>query len=335
LLTSSVAFLNNDRVGNDQVSSAKVQRRGVTQCQPAANQASFFMDADFLGSCVVRNIGDYPTSESIGLPNDSISSVRVGNNAQVEVCTDVQYRGDCILLTADTKFLNSDRVPNDSVTALKVQARGTRDCPPGANQASFFMHAGFLAPCVSLGIGDYKDHTQIGLDDKSISSLQLGRVQACICTGENFGTQCSKYTSDSALIAENDLISSLKVQVPGAICQVVATQPPAGYSQLAVFNCNTDKRTVHYWTRDRTTGAPFVEQGSSPAQYTNGTCPDGASPFIIKLTDGHQIDFVGVDPGAVACGGVNDPQVGGCDRSSFTQPFLGGVRGPSFTIQVD
>ncbi|WP_175492665.1 beta/gamma crystallin-related protein [Methylocapsa palsarum] len=334
LVTADVPFVNDSRVGNDQISSAKVQARGTSECQPAENQASFFTNADFLGNCVVKNIGDYPTSEAIGLPNDSISSVRIGGKAQVEICTDAQFKGDCILLTSDVRFLSGDRVPNDSITALKVQPRGARDCVPRANQASFFMHADFLAPCVSLGVGDYNDHTHIGLDDKSISSLELGPgAQACICTGENFGTMCSKYTSDSPLIAENDLVSSLKVQTPGALCQAVAAPPPKGYSQLAVFNCQTEKRTVHYWTRDLTSGAPFKEEGSSPAQYdASGSCPAAASPFIIKLTNGHQIEFVAVDPGSTICGGVNDPQTGGCVVSPFTQPFLGDANGPSLTL---
>lgn len=42
--------------------------------------------------------------------------------------------------------------------------------------------------------------------------------------------------------------------------------------------------------------------------------------------------LIAVDPGSTACGGVNDPQVGGCDVSSFTQPFLGDVNGPSLTL---
>jgi hypothetical protein len=62
------------------------------------------------------------------------------------------------------------------------------------------------------------------------------------------------------------------------------------------------------------TGKPFKEEGSSPAQYdASDSCQgSGSSPFIIKLADGHQIEFVAVDPGSIVCGGNNDPQIGGC-----------------------
>ena len=144
LLSRDVSFLNNDRVGNDQVSSAKVQPLGTAQCIPGSRQVSFFTNADFLGDCVVKDIGDFANSGAIGLPNDSISSVRVGPNAQAIVCKDNDFKGDCILLTRDVSFLNNDRVDNDQVSSAKVQQLGTSACPPGINQVSFFTDADFL-----------------------------------------------------------------------------------------------------------------------------------------------------------------------------------------------
>jgi hypothetical protein len=81
-------------------------------CEPGQNQVSFYKDANFSGSCVVKTFGDYPNSGAIGLPNDSISSVRVGTGAQVVVCKDNDFQGDCILLTNDVSFLNDNRVGN-------------------------------------------------------------------------------------------------------------------------------------------------------------------------------------------------------------------------------
>jgi hypothetical protein len=57
-------------------------------CEPGPNEVSLFKDAGFKGQCVVKEFGDFANSNQIGLPNDSISSVRVGNNAQVIVCKD-------------------------------------------------------------------------------------------------------------------------------------------------------------------------------------------------------------------------------------------------------
>jgi hypothetical protein len=94
---------------------------------------------------VVKGVGVYASAGAIGLPNDSISSVRIGPNAQAVICKDNDFKGDCILLTSDVRFLTGDRVGNDAVSSAKVQPLGTAECEPGPNQAAFFMHAGSCA----------------------------------------------------------------------------------------------------------------------------------------------------------------------------------------------
>jgi len=204
-------------------------------CEPTADQASFYTDANFRGSCVVRSLGDYPTSEAIGLRNDSISSLRVGANAQVIVCKDVQFRGDCILLDHDVSFLNDRRVGNDAVTSLKVQALGTNQCPPGPNQVSFYTNADFLGQCVTRGLGDYPTAGSIGLPNDSISSIRVGSgAQVFVCADDKFRGRCEVLTGSQvnlrASSVGNDQITSLKVQPIG-------TPPPCfpGPQQAAVY----------------------------------------------------------------------------------------------------
>ena len=93
-------------------------------CDPSPNEVSFFVDAGFKGQCVVKNFGDYANSSAIGLPNDSISSLRVGSNAQVILCKDNNFKGDCILLNKDVSFLNNDRVGNDQVSSSESSTPG-------------------------------------------------------------------------------------------------------------------------------------------------------------------------------------------------------------------
>src|SRR5205085_1328998 len=158
-----------------------------TSCEPGPDEVAFFQHSDFLGACEVRGIGDYPDSAAIGLQNDTISSVIVGADAQAVLCRDSGFKGNCELFArseADLsdESLSDDHIGNDSVTAVKVQPRGTHECQPEPNQASFFMHSDFLAPCVVKGIGEYKDASQLGLDDNSISSIRVGAdVQVCAC----------------------------------------------------------------------------------------------------------------------------------------------------------
>jgi hypothetical protein len=223
LLTKDVSFLNNDRVGNDQVSSVKVQQLGTTACPPGNNQVSFFTDAGFLGACVVKDIGVFASSDAIGLPNDSISSVRIGSNVQAVVCKDNNFRGDCILLTEDVTFLNNSRVGNDEVSSAKVQPRGTTECNPGSNQVSFFLHADFLAPCVVKGFGNYANASEIGLDDRGISGIKVGPgAIACTYNDNDFSGPVTVFSSSSAFLgSDNDKIASIRVQAAGTNCQEV------------------------------------------------------------------------------------------------------------------
>ena len=338
--TASTNYLNGSRVGNDQVSSAKVQAVGTTECMPGAGQASFYTDADFQGSCVIRAIGTYATSESIGLPNDSISAVRLGQGVQVVLCKDVNFKGDCILLTSSQSYVNDSRVGNDATTSAKVQAAGTLECVPGNNQVGLFMHADYLAPCVVKAIGDYANAAAIGLDDKSITGIRIGSgAQVCGCTGNNFTTQCEAFTTSTPYLADhnppfNDFISSLRVQPSGAVCQAAVTSPQ-GYDHFQVSNCDTDHRTVSIWTRDVTAGAAFVARGRLAAQYSaDGSCPVG-TPLIVPLANGQQTQFVAVDPGNIACDGMDDPEMSPCQRSTFTLPFLGTTGGPALPITVN
>lgn len=207
----------------------------LAACEPTADQASFYADANFRGSCVVRGVGEFPNAEAIGLPNDSISSLRVGTNVQVIVCKDSNFRGDCIRLNRDVSFLNDRRVGNDAVTSLKVQVIGTVQCPPGSNQVSFYTNADFLGSCVTRDIGDYPTGGSIGLPNDSISSIRAGAgAQILACADENFGGRCEVITgSRSNLVASavgNDQITSVRVQPIGA-------PPPCfpGPQQAAVY----------------------------------------------------------------------------------------------------
>ena len=118
-------------------------------------------------------------------------------------------------------FLNNNRVGNDQVSSAKVQPLGTTECAPGNNQVSFFLHAGFLAPCVVKNIGNYANATQIGLDDKRISSIKVGPgALACTYNENDFSGPSQSFTSSSDFLgSDNDLISSVKVQAAGTTCQ--------------------------------------------------------------------------------------------------------------------
>jgi hypothetical protein len=219
LLSSDREFLDTEQVPNDSISSAHVTLRGAAKCVPDAGQVALFTNANFLGDCVVLAFGDYPGSEeSIGLPNDSISSVRVGPGAQVELFKDAGFAGDSILLTSSDSFLDGDQVGSDDATSAKVQPLGTTDCPPGPNQVSLFANANYLGRCTVKDMGTYNTMLSLGLSDADVSSVRVGSgVQACTYDQEGLGGTEVTYAADNASVPGHSVYSAT-VQSRGTSC---------------------------------------------------------------------------------------------------------------------
>jgi len=139
LFTGSVADFGQTRVGNDRVSSIKVQPSGFVDCAPQPTQASFYVHGQMVGPCVALDRRDYPTAAAIGLPNDSISSLRVGAQAQVCACIDNEFKNLCEAFTADDRDLkdNLSGKGNDSISSVRVQARGAQCSTSGPTPVGF------------------------------------------------------------------------------------------------------------------------------------------------------------------------------------------------------
>lgn len=122
------------------------------------------------------------------------------------------------------------------------------------------------------------------------------------------------------------------------VCHTLPESPqvPQSFSQVAFNNCHVERRTLHFWRRDLTSGSSWTEQGSLPAQYTdNGSCPSGASPLVISLPEEHLYEIVAVDPDALNCGGNNDPEITSCRRHGSRYIFMGNPSGFPITFRVD
>ncbi len=89
-------------------------------CIPDANQVALFVYAQNGGQCVVKGIGSYPDATAIGLPNDSISSVRVGSNVTLSLRQHTNFNGACEDITADDQDLGDNVISNDQVSSAIV-----------------------------------------------------------------------------------------------------------------------------------------------------------------------------------------------------------------------
>ena len=94
-------------------------------CRPNSNQIAIFYDANYRGRCVVKNVGRYPSARSFGLPNDSISSIKVGANVRATLCRDNNYRGTCETYSRNDLFLGNNSIGNDQVSSIRVTRKGS------------------------------------------------------------------------------------------------------------------------------------------------------------------------------------------------------------------
>jgi hypothetical protein len=120
--TADAARLSEHTIGDNNVGSIRVVGRDEPErestCTPGAGEIVLFGDSNFRKACVVLGPGEYPDWIAIGLVNDSISSIKVGDAVVAILCaasdglsgpyiidiTNDQFPG-CIRFYADTADL--------------------------------------------------------------------------------------------------------------------------------------------------------------------------------------------------------------------------------------
>ncbi|MEQ1603477.1 MAG: hypothetical protein ABL999_01260 [Pyrinomonadaceae bacterium] len=118
---------------------AAAETASAQLCKPNADQIAVFENDNFQGRCKVLNVGDFPSPQRIGFDNDSITSLKVGANVQVDVCEDDNYQGVCQTYGEDAGTLVGTNIGNDSISSLKVyrkNAPAVTKPPPPANTNS-------------------------------------------------------------------------------------------------------------------------------------------------------------------------------------------------------
>ncbi|HVQ38460.1 MAG TPA: hypothetical protein VMS31_13050, partial [Pyrinomonadaceae bacterium] len=182
-------------------------------CIPGRDQVALFTDDNFAGTCVTLRARDYPSPSSVGMVNDSVSSVRVGADVQAVLCVDDGYGGECELFTADVPRLTGSSIGNDRASSVKVQPRGFVQCQPGANEIALYKHKDFVAPCRRIGPGEYRLLANATLPNDSISSVKLGsNVRAVLCDVKDYQGTCRLFHGDDARLSgpslEDNTVSS-------------------------------------------------------------------------------------------------------------------------------
>ncbi len=126
--TGDDSDLNGNSIGDNQVSSLRVQARSSGSCEPNADQVGLFVDTNYGGQCVVKGIGDYANPSAIGLPNDAISSVKIGSNVIATLCKNDNFN-DCMNFDRTDANIGDDPIGDNQVSSVKVISRSN---PPSA-----------------------------------------------------------------------------------------------------------------------------------------------------------------------------------------------------------
>lgn len=75
---------------------------------------------DQLGVCTMIDIGRYAHSYSFSMPNDSLSSLRVGSQVKAILHSDACYEGRAETFFYNDSHLSNNYIGNDSVSSVEV-----------------------------------------------------------------------------------------------------------------------------------------------------------------------------------------------------------------------
>ncbi len=95
---------------------------GSCSGNPADTEIFVYSDANFAGKCVkINKIGyQIPNMDNFDIPNDSISSIKVGNKVRALVCEHNDYEGVCQSLLKDESNLENADIGNDNISSIKI-----------------------------------------------------------------------------------------------------------------------------------------------------------------------------------------------------------------------
>jgi len=153
------------------------------QCDAVkSGQVAFFEHGKYKGACVIRGVGRYENSNGIGIGNDKISSVKVGSGTQVRLCRDNGFRGGCELYTKSAPSLKgmNDKTSSAIIEKVVPTKSTAANCRPNANQVAVFEHSEYKGACAVLGVGNYKNSSEIGVANDTITSVLVGSNVAMV-----------------------------------------------------------------------------------------------------------------------------------------------------------
>ncbi len=224
--------------------AAGISAQAYAACNPGPNEVALFQHSNYRGICSVLPVGDYPDSRAMLMPNDSVSSIKIGKNVEIQVHNH-SSRGntskfDKFISGGGSKSsgfvyqnfsksqasLSGTRIGNDRISAVYVFypkaeydfKRG--DCYPGDNSISIaiYQHSGFGGNCRLLDLGTYRNSKEMRFKNDSASSVEIGKnskVYVELYSDSNFRGRKDTLRNSKAFLATgavgDNKLTSIKV----------------------------------------------------------------------------------------------------------------------------
>jgi hypothetical protein len=218
-------------------SASMVTNEASADCTPGVNEVAVYQHANYGGVCSVLREGDYMNSAQLRMPNDSISSVRIGGNMQITACKHARSNvvtsrprwlddpQSCQTFVGNIDNLKSTRLGNDNISSASVSKRPEEtvidpsgSCKPGPDSVGLYQHNNLKGNCRILGVGSYSSSSQMNFSNDSISSIEIdptSRIYVIACQHGKFGGRCEIIRRTDASLSDNQIgdnsISSIKV----------------------------------------------------------------------------------------------------------------------------
>jgi len=165
---------------------------------PADGTVSLYHGYDLTAARVtVLSPGSYINSTAANIANDSIRSVRVGDDVGVILCRDAGYKLDCSTFLEDDNDVTDEDVGKGTTSVVVLR----KECaPPEADEIVLYRDPDFSGLCLPMLTGGYGDRAFMGLPDNFLSSFRAGAdVEVEVCTDGHLGGTCDTFVGDTNL----------------------------------------------------------------------------------------------------------------------------------------
>lgn len=198
---------------DDQVSSLQVHRKEYRLgggCTSATDEIVLYQRQGFRGDCITMGLGEYANLvAAFGLYEswtETLLSVDVGADVEVQVCDRDDFAGDCTWFAWDDANVLDNGLNYGSLKSVRVRAATGTVAPPefdgcnlGSREVAIWVEPDYGGFCTILVVGRYENPPH-GLPHDSMGSVKIGAdVRLRICDEPSFVCYASAvFTADDA-----------------------------------------------------------------------------------------------------------------------------------------